>query len=193
MIIGNTLGRRASRRRGRWVHSVQDAAAMVRDFIKWDDIPVSLQHFAESAVRAYKIAMTPPMMPVLLVADTELQESRSPPSAEGCAFRSCTLNRRRRKAIPAPSPKRRSMLVAAENPVIVADRAARTPDGPEAAGGAGRDSASAGRSISTGRMNFPTRHPLNQSQSNVAAALMPMLVVHGLECMDFWALVNRDF
>ena len=40
------------------MHSVQDAAAMVRDFVKWDDMPISLQHFAESAVRAYKIAMT---------------------------------------------------------------------------------------------------------------------------------------
>ena len=57
-----------------WVHSVQDAAAMVRDFTKWDDTPVSLQHFAESAVRAYKIAMTPPTLPVVLVADGELQE-----------------------------------------------------------------------------------------------------------------------
>ncbi len=48
---------------------------MVRDYMKWDDTPISLQHFAESAVRAYKIAMTPPMAPVLLVADSELQEN----------------------------------------------------------------------------------------------------------------------
>ena len=51
---------------------------MVRDFIKWDDMPVSLPHFAESAVRAYKIAMTPPMMPVVIVADGELQEDPIP-------------------------------------------------------------------------------------------------------------------
>ena len=38
---------------------------MVRDYIKWDDAPLSLAHFAESAVRAYKIAMTPPYMPVV--------------------------------------------------------------------------------------------------------------------------------
>ena len=47
---------------------------IVRDFVKWDDTPISLQHFAESAARAYKIAMTPPMEPVLIVADSELQE-----------------------------------------------------------------------------------------------------------------------
>ncbi len=57
-----------------WNHSVQDAAALVRDFVKWDDAPGSLQHFAESTVRAYKIAMTPPMEPVLVMADIDLQE-----------------------------------------------------------------------------------------------------------------------
>lgn len=41
---------------------------MLRDYVKWDDLPISLPHFAESAVRAYKIPMTPPMMPVVLVA-----------------------------------------------------------------------------------------------------------------------------
>ena len=45
---------------------------MVRDFTKWDDLPISLPHFGESAVRAYKIAMTPPMLPVLIVADGDL-------------------------------------------------------------------------------------------------------------------------
>ncbi len=42
-------------------HSAQDINALVRDFTKWDDTPVSLQHFAQSFVRAYKIAMTPPL------------------------------------------------------------------------------------------------------------------------------------
>src|SRR5215472_9740721 len=41
------------------VHSAQDINALVRDFTKWDDTPVSLQHFAQSFVRAYKIATTP--------------------------------------------------------------------------------------------------------------------------------------
>src|SRR5580692_7053499 len=52
-----------------------DATKRDSDYVKWDDTPISLQHFAESAVRAYKVAMTPPMSPVLLVADSELQEN----------------------------------------------------------------------------------------------------------------------
>ncbi len=58
-----------------WTHSSAGPAAVdFRDYVKWDDRPVSLQGFSESAVRAYKIATTPPMMPVALVADHELQE-----------------------------------------------------------------------------------------------------------------------
>ena len=69
ILAGNSLDATLRRPGVEWAHSVQDAAAMVRDYIKWDDQPVSLPHFAESAMRAYKIAMTPPMMPVLLVID----------------------------------------------------------------------------------------------------------------------------
>jgi thiamine pyrophosphate-dependent acetolactate synthase large subunit-like protein len=49
-----------------------DIGAIVRDFTKWDDQPASLQHFAESAVRAYKIATTPRMGPVFLALGAEL-------------------------------------------------------------------------------------------------------------------------
>jgi hypothetical protein len=70
MMVGNTMDAAKRAPGGEWVHSVQDAAAMVRDFVKWDDLPASLTHFGESAVRAYNIAMTPPAAPVLLVCST---------------------------------------------------------------------------------------------------------------------------
>src|SRR2546427_264761 len=60
-----------------WYRSAQDPAAIVRDFVKWDDYPVSLQHFAESTVRAYKIATTPPMEPVMIGVDIDLQEEEN--------------------------------------------------------------------------------------------------------------------
>src|SRR5438067_6039803 len=95
-------------------HSAQDMALIVRDYVKWDDEPASLPAFAESAVRAYKIAMTPPMEPVLLVVDHDLQlrpmaaapkiprlVMPSPPAGEGGAVREAAR-----------------LLVAAENPRI---------------------------------------------------------------------------
>ena len=75
IILGNTIDATARRPGVEWYHSAQDAVAMVRDYSKWDDLPISLPHFAESAVRAYQIALTPPYGPVLLVADSDLQET----------------------------------------------------------------------------------------------------------------------
>src|SRR5215467_15667516 len=75
IVLGNTIDATARRPGVEWLHSAQDAVSMVRDYSKWDDLPISLPHFSESAVRAYKIAMTPPMGPVLLVADSDLQET----------------------------------------------------------------------------------------------------------------------
>ena len=105
IVIGNNLD--ATKRDsayGEWPHSVQDAAAMVRDYVKWDDVPISLQHFAESAVRAYKVAMTPPMAPVLIVADSELQE-RPIAADEALHIPKLTLAAPPR-AIPAQLPRR---------------------------------------------------------------------------------------
>src|SRR3984893_4599857 len=66
IILGNILDVDYRRGSAEWYHSVQDAASMVRDYTKWDDTPVTLSHFAESAVRAYTISKTPPQEPVVL-------------------------------------------------------------------------------------------------------------------------------
>ncbi|HMH06378.1 MAG TPA: thiamine pyrophosphate-binding protein, partial [Terriglobales bacterium] len=127
IVLGNALDATKRRPGVEWDHSVEDAAAMVRDYTKWDDLPISLTHFAESAVRAYKIAMTPPSMPVLLVADAELQEN---PVGENAGLRIPKLT------LPSPPQgdsgavaEAARLLTAAENPVILVDRTARTPAG----------------------------------------------------------------
>ena len=74
------------------------------------------------------------------------------------------------------------LLVAAENPVIVADRAARTPAGLQLLIELAETLAGA-RSIDRRRMNFPSRHPLNQTER----ARRDADVVLGLEMGDFGA------
>src|SRR4026209_553399 len=74
MLAGNTIDATLRRPGVEWAHSVQDAAAMVRVCGDGASLPASLPQFAESAVRAYKIAMTPPLIPVLVVIDGGLQE-----------------------------------------------------------------------------------------------------------------------
>jgi acetolactate synthase-1/2/3 large subunit len=167
-------------------HSAQDINAIVRDFTKWDDTPVSLQHFAQSFVRAAKFAMTPPYEPVMLTLDAEVQESpikeherntlyipkymaAAPPQAEVGALREAA-----------------KMLVNAENPVIVVDRVARTPAGVkyliELA-----ELLQAPVVNQNGRMNFPSGHYLNQA----GPQLIPQAdVILGMEVTDFWNVVN---
>jgi len=186
IVLGNTLDATKRRPGVEWDHSVEDAAAMVRDYTKWDDLPISLTHFAESAVRAYKIAMTPPCMPVLLVADAELQEN---PLGENSGLRIPKLT------LPAPPQgdsgavaEAARLLTAAENPVIVVDRTARTPAGVtllvELA-----ETLQAPVVDLAARMNFPTRHQLNHSEHG-RELISEADVILGLAVTDFWGAVN---
>src|SRR6059036_455315 len=184
VMLGNQLDATMRRPGAEWSHSVQDAASMVRDYTKWDDTPMSLPHFAESAVRAYKIALTPPMAPVVLVLNAEMQEQPLA-SDTNLAIPKVT--------VPAP-PQGDSgavaelarLLVAAEHPVIVADRFARTPAGMQRLVELA-ETLQASVVDQGGRMNFPARHPLNQSQ---ARAIADADLVLGLEMSDFWGVVN---
>ena len=104
LVVGNTIDATMRRPGVEWMHSVQDAASIVRDFVKWDDTPISLPHFAESAARAYKIAMTPPMEPGAIVADSDLQER---PLETKAKSRQRVTRTRRHRATPALLRKRR--------------------------------------------------------------------------------------
>src|SRR5438093_11336431 len=127
IVLGNTIDAAARRPGVEWYPSAQDAAAMVRDYTKWDDLPISLTHFAESAVRGYKIAMTPPRGPVVLVADSDLQET---PVADLSRLH---VPRLTLASPPAGDPvavaELAKLLVAAENPVILGGQAIRTAEG----------------------------------------------------------------
>ena len=188
VIAGNSLDATLRRPGVEWSHSVQDAAAMVRDYIKWDDQPVSLPHFAESAIRGYKIAMTPPMMPVLVVIDGGLQEDPISPEVKA-RLRIPRLTR----ATPPQGDsgavaEAAQLLVNAQNPVIVADRAARTPAGIQRLIELA-EALQAPVVDQGGRMNFPSRHPLNQSGS-ARQLVAEADVILGLELTDFWGTVS---
>jgi acetolactate synthase-1/2/3 large subunit len=185
ILLGNTVDA-AERRPGvEWDHSAQDAAAMVRDYTKWDDLPASLPHFAESAVRAYRIAMTPPREPVVLVADSTLQESPIPSNA---SFHIPKL------VLDTPPQgdsgsvaEAAKLLVAADNPVVIAGHVARSQ-------------ASMQQFIEFAEAlqvpvidqggNLPSRHPLNQSLGG--RGLIPNAdVIIALEVEDFWGMLHN--
>ena len=186
VLVGNLLNAPKRRPGVEWDHSAEDVVAMVRDYTKWDDLPFSLAHFAESTVRAYKIAMTPPMMPVAIVIDSELQENPVP-DGEKLPIPRLTLAQPP-QADSASVAETARLLVAADAPVIIADRAARTPVGMahliELA-----ELLQASVVDQRSRLNFPTRHPLNQSE-RARAVISEADVILGLELSDFWGAVH---
>ena len=165
-------------------HSAQDINALVRDFTKWDDTPVSLQHFAQSMVRAYKIAMTPPYGPVAISLDAGIQQEPVHGNGEKLVIP---------RYVPTSPPQGDSnavreaakLLAEAQNPVIVADRMARTPNGIRLLVQLA-ELLQAPVVNQRGRMNFPNTHHLNSAPNVVSRAD----VVLGLELADFWATVN---
>jgi thiamine pyrophosphate-dependent acetolactate synthase large subunit-like protein len=181
IVLGNALDANARRPGVEWNHSVQDASAMVRDFIKWDDTPHSLTHFAESAVRGYKIAMTVPMAPVILVADGDLQEN---PVADRSKLHIPKLTLTNPPAgDPAAVQEVARLLVAAESPVILAGGVARTEQGmalmielaetlQAPVQGGGRD--------------MPNRHPLSGGGSIATAD-----VILALQQDDLWGATHN--
>src|SRR4029077_4343365 len=165
-------------------HAAQDINALVRDFTKWDDTPVSLGHFAQSFVRAYKIAMTPPYGPVMISLDAGLQQEPARDHGEKPAIP---------RYVPTAPPQgdtgavkeAAKLLAGAQNPVIVADRCARTANGVKLL--VELAEVLQARVVDQGgRMNFPRTHYLSAPPTAVSGAD----VVSGLELSDFWATVN---
>jgi len=186
MMAGNGINAATRRPGTEWNHSVQDPAALLRDFTKWDDQPASLQHFAESTVRAYKMMMAPPQEPVLITLDIDLQEEpiheqklsipklilSAPPQADEKALREAA-----------------KLLVAASSPLIIADRCARSQEGVDAlvrlAETLQCPVASTGN-----RMNFPSAHYLDVSESR-GTLLREADVILMLECADPWGILHN--
>ena len=147
------------RRSTDWVHTALVQGNAVRDYVKYDDQPNSVDAIPESFLRAYRIAMTEPRGPVYICLDTDVQEEKiSKPMVvpHAQSFRP--------PAGPAANPeslRQASRLLAeAQWPVIVAGELGRNPkalppllDVAEELGAAVIDS--------DGRYAFPSTHPLN--------------------------------
>jgi acetolactate synthase I/II/III large subunit len=169
MMLGNTQDSAERNDFVTWVHSANDPCSLIRDMTKWDDNPISMAGWADAAVRAYRIAMTPPYGPVAVVVDEHRHVANMPAGVRVPSF-----------AMPAPPQgsieavrEAAKLLVAAQNPVIVTGMSARTPGGlnllVELA-----EALQAGVVDRKRRMNFPTRHPLNGgnlAQADVVLAL----------------------
>jgi acetolactate synthase I/II/III large subunit len=189
MVFTGNAGPLDERRPGvEWFHSVQDGASTVRDFVKWDDYPMSLQHFAESTVRGYTLACAQPPGPVFITADAKLQEA----PLEEREQRGLTIPR-----LTTPSQttgdanavrEAAKMLVAAEAPVIIADRYARSQQGMD-------DLVKLAELLQApvidnrSRMNMPNTHYLCQSE-RAGGLIAQADCILSLEPVDLYGQLN---
>ncbi len=142
-----------------WVHTALVQGNLVRDFVKWDDQPGSVEAVADSFIRAYRLATTDPMGPVYICYDSEVQEKK----LDG-DFPFPSLDR-----YPAPLPmqapeegfeKSIRWLLEAKAPVIIADWVGRREAGFKALIELAEILAIPVFDL-FGRFNFPVDHPLN--------------------------------
>jgi acetolactate synthase-1/2/3 large subunit len=169
MMLGNTQDSAERNDPVTWVHSANDPCALVRDMTKWDDNPISMVGWADAAVRAYRIAMTPPYGPTAVVVDEHRHVSNVPAMLRVPNF---TMPAAPQGSVEAVREAAK-LLVAAQNPVIITGAHARTPAGiallVELA-----DTLQAGVIDRKRRMNFPTRHPLNGGQAAQADVVLAL-------------------
>jgi acetolactate synthase I/II/III large subunit len=162
-VIGATGPMDESKRRPfiDWIHTANVQGEQIRNYVKWDYQPGSIEGVPDSFARAYATMMTEPQGPVYMCYDAWLQEQPLT------------------KPIPLPKPRDAKVpvsmaaesqalgqvadrLLAAKFPVLMAEYVGRSPDGftnlvelAETVGAAVYDV--------NARLNFPNRHPLNMS------------------------------
>jgi acetolactate synthase-1/2/3 large subunit len=150
-----------NRRSTDWVHTALVQGALVRDFVKFDDQPFSVEASMESLLRAYRIATTVPMGPVYVALDSDVQEER----LDGLAMIPDAAN------FKAPAPPRANldalrdaaiMLAEAEWPVIIAGEI--SPHGTALDDLIELAELLGAAVVDTNRFSFPNTHDLDATQ-----------------------------
>jgi acetolactate synthase-1/2/3 large subunit len=148
-----------------WIHTALIQGNVVRDYVKWDDQPYSIQAVPESFARAYRVANMEPKGPTYINFDVTLQEDPLDGEVPLLNFQKLmppTLMQADSSALE----KVADLLVKAKSPVILA-------------GYVGRNKASVEKLIELSelfsipvidlmnRFNFPNTHPMDLWGSDV--------------------------
>jgi thiamine pyrophosphate-dependent acetolactate synthase large subunit-like protein len=127
LILGATGPMDAARRRPGidWQHTARDQGAMIRDYIKWDDQPGSVEAAREALVRGLWLTNSAPHGPVYINLDTELQEQELKSELPTLDLARCMPKVR---AAPTPDAVRAALdlLKRAKAPAILAGRFSRS-------------------------------------------------------------------
>ena len=137
-----------------WIHTAKPQGAVVRDIVKWDDEPRSIEGVPASLARAYSIATAAPQGPTYVALDSLLMEDEAAPGLDARV----SLPRPGRLTTPPEElAEMAERLLAAEYPVILADFAGRGAAAFDALRRLAEALAAPVVDLG-GRHNFPTTH-----------------------------------
>lgn len=188
LVIGGSGPRDAAKRRPwiDWVHAGHPQGALVRDFVKWDDEPASVDAIPDSLARALRISTTAPMGPVYVSIDAGLQEEPIGDSPVEIRTMSQPVPM---VAPPAVVERIAQAIAGAQRPAILVDR-----PGPGAFDPLVRVAEKLPAAVVDlgARMNFPTNHWANLSGAQ-RKVLSEADFILALEIRDLaWPLTDLD-
>ncbi len=130
LMLGATGPWDAARRRQwiDWIHTSADQGALIRNFTKWDNQPVSPTAAVEALLRAAQIARTAPQGPVYVNLEVAMQEQKIGPMPDlpDAARHDVPQGPRPAPELVASAAK---LLSGARHPVILMGRCSRSMEG----------------------------------------------------------------
>jgi acetolactate synthase I/II/III large subunit len=164
-----------------WTHSALVQGNAVRDYIKWDYQPSSIEGVPESFARAYSVMTTEPQGPVYMCYDAMLQEE--PLTVE------VALPPKNAAVTPSPiMPDPRAIasiadkLLEAQRPMLLAEYAGRRAGGFESIVQLAEMTGAAVWDVNNA-LNFPNKHPLCLSMDKESLKAIDLVV--GLDVRDW--------
>jgi len=189
VIVGATGPMDIPRRRPfiDWIHTAMIQGNAIREYVKWDDQPFTIESVPDSFARAYRVAVTEPKGPVYVCYDVSMQEDPL----------EIDVPLPQREKVAAPSSiqadgtaleKAADLLVAAQNPVVLCDYMGRNPkavdDLVELADSLALPVVDLGK-----RFNFPNTHPMDLTGSQ--AVIETADLVLALDVRDLHKPLSR--
>ena len=181
-----------------WLHTTADPGALIRQFVRWDDQPMSLEASLESLVRGLQLTTTYPSAPVYVCLDVAVQERPLEDEVE--------LLDPARYAAPAPSVPSQDavteiahLLGEATAPLLLVGRVNRRPDAwARRVELAEALSAAVGSDLKVGS-TFPTAHPQHvcepgyMPRAPLREAVRSADVILSLDWIDLGGILRASF
>ena len=164
-----------------WTHTALVQGNAIRDFVKWDYQPSSIDGVPDAFARAYSIMTTEPKGPTYLCFDAGMQETRidkEVPLPPATAVRTPSRSMPEPEALQAIATR----LLAADHPLLLPEFAGRQAGGFENMVALAETVGAAVWDVNNS-LNFPNKHPLCVSLDK--GALKDVDLVCGVDVRDW--------